>query len=175
MRLFIERCAAKGYKPIECGGNGHCLLFSLAHEMLVNGLGVFAVAQLRAKVASWLEAHPMEGFICTDEFSSWAEFCDKVRDEKFHTLGGEHILVAISAIFNVQIRVSSITKAHDKVYHPGNTEDGRFVAILHLGHIPEQHYVAMTPVLNHHLYTVTIVKKFTTLKSDFFHTYLERI
>jgi hypothetical protein len=93
----------------------------------------------------------MEGFICTDEFSSWAEFCDKVRDEKFHTLGGEHILVAISAIFNVQIRVSSITKAHDKVYHPGNTEDGRFVAILHLGHIPEQHYVAMTPVLNRYL------------------------
>ena len=43
------------------------------------------------------------------------------------------------------IRVTSVTKAHDKVY--GNTEDGCFVAILHLGHIPEQHYVAMTPVL----------------------------
>jgi hypothetical protein len=148
MRL-IERCAAKGYKPIECGGNGHCLLFSLAHEMLVNGLGVFAVAQLRAKVASWLEAHPKEGFICTDEFSSWAEFCDKVRDEKFHIWGDEHTLVAICEIFNVQIRVTSVTKAHDKVY--GNTEDGRFVAILHLGHIPEQHYVAMTPVLNRYL------------------------
>ena len=117
--------------------------------MLVNGLGVFSVAQLRAKVASWLEAHPKEGFICTDEFSSWAEFCDKVRDEKFHIWGDEHILVAICEIFNVHIRVTSVTKAHDKVY--GNTEDGRFVAILHLGHIPEQHYVAMTPVLNLYL------------------------
>ena len=43
----------------------------------------------------------------------------------------------------MNIRVTSITEAHDRVI---TAQDGVFCEVeLHLGHIPEQHYVAMTP------------------------------
>jgi len=149
--------AALWSRCIECGGKGDCQWCSLIHELRVKKLGNFSVPQLRAIVSSWLEANTelMDGFIVTDEFPSWADYCLRIRDAKFHTWGDNLVLIAVCAIFNVQILLTSITKEHDKVLP---TEDGVFEAKLHLGHIPEEHYFAMTPssdtaqtVLNNYL------------------------
>ena len=154
-RLFYERCKAEGHVPTECGGvSGDCQGQSLIRELLVNKvLKKLTVPQLRALVASWLEAQEnMDGFIVTDEFPSWAAYCKQVRDPKNHTWGDNFFLIAVCNIFGVQIRVTSISEKHDNVCTP---EDGVFEIILHLGHIPEQHYVAMTnpaqTVLNNYL------------------------
>ena len=154
-RLFYERCKAEGHVPTECGGvSGDCQGQSLIRELLVNKvLKKLTVPQLRALVASWLEAQEnMDGFIVTDEFPSWAAYCKQVRDPKNHTWGDNFFLIAVCNIFGVQIRVTSISEKHDNVCTP---EDGVFEIILHLGHIPEQHYVAMTNpaqmVLNNYL------------------------
>ena len=97
----------------------------------------------------------MDGFIVKDEFPSWADYCRRVRDPKYHTWGDNLVLIAVCEIFGVQIRLTSISKAHDKVF---TTKDGVFKVELHLGHIPEEHYYAMTPssdpaqkVLNNYL------------------------
>jgi hypothetical protein len=140
---FRQRCRAEGLDPKERGGGGDCQFHSLIHELLVKGLGTFSVAQLRAKVADELEAQePMDGFIVKDEFPSWADYCLRVRDPKYHTWGDNLVLIAVCEIFGVQIRLTSIAKSHDKVITP---KDGVFKVELHLGHIPEEHYYAMTP------------------------------
>jgi hypothetical protein len=154
--LFRQRCNAEDLHPEDCGGEGDCQLHSLIHELRVKGLGTFSVAQLRGKVADELEAQePMDGFIVKDEFPSWADYCRRVRDPKYHTWGDNLVLIAVCEIFGVQIRLTSISKAHDKVF---TTKDGVFKVELHLGHIPEEHYYAMTPssdpaqkVLNNYL------------------------
>jgi hypothetical protein len=153
---FLQRCTAEGLVSKECGGGGDCQILSLIHELRVKGLGTFSVAQLRAKVADKLEAQePMDGFIVKDEFPSWADYCLRVRDPEYHTWGDNLVLIAVCEIFGVQIRLTSISKAHDKVVTP---KDGVFKVELHLGHIPEEHYYAMTPssdpaqkVLNNYL------------------------
>jgi hypothetical protein len=154
--LFRKRCNAENLDPKDCGGEGHCQMHSLIHELQVKGLGTFSIAQLRGKVADELEAQePMDGFIVKDEFPSWADYCRRVRDPKYHTWGDNLILIAVCEIFCVQIRLTSISKSHDKVFTP---KDGVFKVELHLGHIPEEHYYAMTPssdpaqkVLNNYL------------------------
>jgi hypothetical protein len=154
--LFRQRCNAENLDPKDCGGKGDCQFHSLRHELRVKGLGTFSVAQLRGKVADYLEAQePMDGFIVKDEFPSWADYCRRVRDPKYHTWGDNLVLIAVCEIFGVQIRLTSISKAHDKVF---TTKDGVFKVELHLGHIPEEHYYAMTPssdraqkVLNNYL------------------------
>ena len=154
--LFRQRCNAEDLDPKDCGGEGDCQFHSLIHELRVKGLGTFSVAELRGKVADELESQePMDGFIVKDEFPSWADYCRRVRDPKYHTWGDNIVLIAVCEIFGVQIRLTSISKSHDKVF---TTKDGVFKVELHLGHIPEQHYVAMTPssdpaqkVLNNYL------------------------
>ena len=141
--LFRKRCNADGLDPKDCGGEGDCQWHSLIHELQVKGLGTFSIAQLRGKVADELEAQePMDGFIVKDEFPSWTDYCEQVREAKYHTWGDNLILIAVCKIFCVQIRLTSISKSHDKVF---TTQDGIFKAELHLGHIPEEHYYAMTP------------------------------
>ena len=141
--LFRKRCNADGLDPKDCGGEGDCQIRSLIHELQVKGLGTFSIAQLRGKVADELEAQePMDGFIVKDEFPSWTDYCEQVREAKYHTWGDNLILIAVCKIFCVQIRLTSISKSHDKVF---TTQDGIFKAELHLGHIPEEHYYAMTP------------------------------
>jgi hypothetical protein len=144
-QLFSDRCKAEGRNPIERGGEGDCQIISMIHELRVKKLGDFSVPKLRDMVASWFEANtePMDGFIVTDEFPSWDDYCHRIRDSKLHTWGDNLVLIAVCAIFGVNIRVTSITEAYDRVI---TAQDGVFCEVeLHLGHIPEQHYVAMTP------------------------------
>ena len=144
-QLFSDRCKVEGHNPIERGGEGDCQYLSVIHELLVRNIVDLSVPELRDMVASWFETNtePMDGFFVTDEFPTWVDYCTRIRDPQLHTWGDNLVLVAVCAIFGVNIRVTSTTKEHDRMI---TAQDGVCCEVeLHLGHIPEQHYVAMTP------------------------------
>jgi hypothetical protein len=134
-QLFSDRCMAEGRNPIECGGEGDCQILSVIHELRVKKLGDFSVPKLRDMVASWFEANtePMDGFIVTDEFPTWEDYRNRIRDPKSHTWGDNLVLIAVCAIFGVNIRVTSITKEHDRVI---TSQDGVSCEVLCCSFVP---------------------------------------
>ena len=159
--IFSRRISKLKLKVHDKGGGGHCQYLSIAHQLQIHGLGDFSQKRVRVDLATWLRAHEhyvvedggaLRDMIVTHEYledgnrnpnfdgHDWQDFCDRVEDTDNMGRWGNHVtLVASTVVWGVALKVTGVTSEFDHILQPTC-----FTETLHLGHIPEQHFVSLT-------------------------------
>ena len=169
---FLRRCRALRIEAIDRGSDGDCFFKSLQHQLMLVNKGSYSVRELRAILAEWLRRNenfdlcvedpaggytaPLSTFIVRNEYldyggvdgngrqhrnpnfdgETWNHFCDRVQNPDSRIWASHLVIIAASRHFQVQIEITGIDAARDKFFYY------RDAPTVHLGHLPEFHYVS---------------------------------